>query len=145
MRTETKTLDELQVGDEVTIWRLENGVHTWGQGGKLKSVEGSVVLAAPLQEYVYDLAQFDADSEPIRFVCEVEVPMPAEECLEYSDDCKGPVDYHAIGNGRAFPRCAHHWSRRLDARATSMEAYAEVLNPPSWFDPTYAGESWDEH
>jgi hypothetical protein len=39
-------------------------------------------------------------------------------------------------------RCDHHYARqqeRLDAIERRYPVHA-----PSWFDPSYAGESWDE-
>jgi hypothetical protein len=72
-----------------------------------------------------------------------------EDCLEHNPDeptCKGEVEYHSTDPGRAaaFPRCEHHWTQRLDRRENSMEMYADSDVPPSWFDPSIAGERWDE-
>lgn len=57
----------------------------------------------------------------------------------------GMVEYHSVDPGVAkpFPRCEHHWARRLEAREKSIERYENSDVPPSWFDPTFAGESWD--
>lgn len=65
-------------------------------------------------------------------------------CLEHSDDCQGTVEYRMplSGTGRAFPRCDYHWELRLD-RQQSLNEYNSPT-PPSWFDPSYAGEHWDE-
>jgi hypothetical protein len=68
------------------------------------------------------------------------------ECLDDHDGkCRGPVEYHSLDPGRyrAFPRCEHHWDRRLRRRENSIERYADSDVAPSWFDPSYAGESWD--
>lgn len=72
-----------------------------------------------------------------------------DECLEWgveSSPCVGPVEYHSIDPGRAkaFPRCERHWSERLAARENSIEKYADSDVEPSWFDPTFAGERWDD-
>ena len=68
------------------------------------------------------------------------------DCLDYrgDDSCSGEVEYHSIdpGRTRAFPRCAKHWLDRLDQYENSLEKYATSDVPPSWFDPTYAGETW---
>lgn len=69
------------------------------------------------------------------------------ECLNAHDGkCRGPVAWHSIdpGRQRAFPRCDFHWEERLDIRENSMEKYADSDTPPSWFDPSYAGERWDD-
>lgn len=67
-------------------------------------------------------------------------------CLEISDDCFGPVEYHSIdpGRQRGFPRCARHWRLRVKRRENSIELYADSDVAPSWFDPSYAGERWDD-
>lgn len=69
------------------------------------------------------------------------------ECLEaHRGDCQGEVAYHSIdpGRQRGFPRCDKHWEDRLDRRENSIERYADSDTPPAWFDPSYAGERWDE-
>jgi len=68
----------------------------------------------------------------------------ALECLERHDGkCQGVVEMHAIGSRlKGFPRCDFHIEARLEARENSMEMYADSDTPPSWFDPTYAGETW---
>lgn len=64
-------------------------------------------------------------------------------CLNHGPSCKGAVEYRMAlsGTGRSFPRCDHHWSERLDAQEASADLRGDV--PPAWFDPSYAGESWD--
>ena len=44
--------------------------------------------------------------------------------------------------GRSFPRCDKHWSDRLDVQDGINSRYP--THAPSDFDPSYAGESWDE-
>jgi hypothetical protein len=73
--------------------------------------------------------------------------MEATRCLEFHrGDCQGEVEYHSFSPGvqRAFPRCDKHWQERLDRRENSMERYADSSVAPSWFDPSYAGERWEE-
>lgn len=69
------------------------------------------------------------------------------ECLNRHDGkCKGEVGWHTVGSRpKAFRRCDFHQDVRLDQynNPNSMEMYADSVSPPSWFDPTYAGESWD--
>lgn len=66
-------------------------------------------------------------------------------CLNESPDCEGPVAYHFTPDRddfKSFPRCEHHAAIRLAQAMRNREYQSDV--PPSWFDPTYAGESWDE-
>jgi len=67
-----------------------------------------------------------------------------EACLEHGPDCSGEVEYRMplSGTGRAFPRCDAHWSKRLDEQDRINRTYPQTA--PSDFDPSYAGESWDE-
>lgn len=70
------------------------------------------------------------------------------ECLDQRDgECAGPVEYrYALsGTGRSFPRCDRHWAKRLDVQEGLNRRYGHPDSsvPPSDFDPTYAGESWD--
>lgn len=61
------------------------------------------------------------------------------------DRCQGPVWFHTMpGADTGFPRCDKHWNERLDRYEGSLEQEAQSPLPPSWFDPTYAGERWDE-
>ena len=68
------------------------------------------------------------------------------ECLEAGPDCSGPVEYRMplSGTGRAFPRCDAHWEKRLDTQEQINQRYPDSPIPPPGFDPSYAGERWDE-
>ena len=71
------------------------------------------------------------------------------ECIEdYGDGtCRGEVEYFSVdGRGKAFPRCQYHIDRRLERYndPNSLERYAHSDVAPSWFDPTIAGERWDD-
>jgi hypothetical protein len=71
--------------------------------------------------------------------------MEGLRCLQEGDDCRGPVDYHITPDRddfKAFPRCEHHFQLRLESAQRNREYLSPV--PPKWFDPTYAGERWDE-
>lgn len=46
--------------------------------------------------------------------------------------------------GRSFPRCEAHWEERLDRQAEINERYPDTPIAPSWFDPSYAGERWND-
>lgn len=67
------------------------------------------------------------------------------ECIDnYLDTCEGAVEYRMAlsGTGISYPRCDKHWSVRLDAEEKLRERYPVMQ--PSDFDPSYAGERWDE-
>lgn len=78
------------------------------------------------------------------------MPDPVEEvptCLdEHEGDCAGPIEYRMAlsATGRSFPRCEKHWNDRLDQQAEIDRRYPDSPIPPADFDPTYAGESWDD-
>ena len=61
-------------------------------------------------------------------------------------ECAGEVEYRfpLSGTGRSFPRCDKHWDVRLDAQDRINRDYPDSDTPPSWFDPTAAGERWDD-
>lgn len=69
-----------------------------------------------------------------------------EPCLDGPADCKGAVKYrYALsGTGRSFPRCDKHWSDRLDVQRGIDRRYPDSPFAPAGFDPSYAGESWDD-
>lgn len=49
------------------------------------------------------------------------------------------------GTGTPIPRCDRHWSERLDIQEGINRRYAPSSDvPPRGFDPSYAGECWDE-
>ncbi len=71
---------------------------------------------------------------------------PDIECLGDPDYCKGAVDYHWNGDpdGKTWPRCEWHQAQRVQQRENSIEKYANSDVPPAWFDPSAAGERWDD-
>lgn len=73
--------------------------------------------------------------------------LTAADCLDnHLGDCSGGVEYRfpLSATGRSFPRCDKHWSDRLDIQEGINRRYPDSPFPPADFDPTYAGESWDE-
>lgn len=70
------------------------------------------------------------------------------KCLDRHDDkCSGTVEmrYPLSGTGRSFPRCDGHWAKRLKRQEEINERYAPFSDvPPADFDPSIAGEHWDE-
>jgi hypothetical protein len=68
-----------------------------------------------------------------------------EECLDsYAGDCAGPIEfrYALSGTGISYPRCDKHWEERLKVQDGINRRYPSMQ--PSDFDPTYAGETWNE-
>lgn len=68
-----------------------------------------------------------------------------EECLEsHKGDCDGPALWRTplSGSGKSFPRCDKHWGERLVEQEGINQRYPE--RAPSDFDPSYAGERWDD-
>lgn len=130
------TLDDLEIGDEITVWRHDG----CGQGGTLRAVlaDGVSIMAplGPMQFRYEEIARFDVDR-----------PGDPTECLEYGDDgaqCSGPVELWWAGGERSWPRCTFHGERRLARYETGIERYADSDVEPDWFDPTIAGERWSE-
>ena len=66
------------------------------------------------------------------------------ECIEDPDYCEGTVEYRSVPGGSPVPRCMAHFQARMDRYETSIERYADSDVVPSWFDPSYAGERWDD-
>lgn len=66
------------------------------------------------------------------------------ECLDDPDFCQGAVEYRSVPGGSAVPRCEAHFLARLDRWENSIERYADSDVAPAWFDPTIAGERWDD-
>jgi len=67
------------------------------------------------------------------------------ECLDGPEGCDGPVEYRTTPDRtdfRHFPRCEAHFQRRLDQAEETMRKYPTLQ--PTDFDPSYAGERWEE-
>lgn len=74
------------------------------------------------------------DDEPLR-------------CIESDGGCQGSVELRESlsGTGTPIARCDRHWSLRLDLQEGINRRYAPFSDvPPRGFDPSYAGERWDE-
>jgi hypothetical protein len=70
-----------------------------------------------------------------------------ERCIQESQGgCEGPVEYrmpiYDHGYGKSFPRCEKHWDERLKKEDEIRRRYPE--QQPADFDPSYAGERWNE-
>lgn len=79
---------------------------------------------------------------------EVDYVGPANQglrCLDGPEGCSGPVEHRTTPDRddfKAFPRCEAHFERRLKEAERNRELLSDVA--PSWFDPMYVGERWDE-
>ena len=60
-----------------------------------------------------------------------------DDCLEHRShpdcECRGPVEYRMplSGTGRAFPRCAFHWDKRLDEQERINRTYPQMAPSPT--------------
>lgn len=65
-------------------------------------------------------------------------------CIAHCEDCAGPIEYRTplSDTGRAFARCDAHWQERLDLEESVRRRYP--AHAPADFDPSYAGEQWDD-
>jgi len=60
-----------------------------------------------------------------------------------NDPCKGPVEYRLRPTDwKQFPYCEHHFEQSQKVWEHAQELMSPI--PAPWFDPSYAGESWDE-
>lgn len=69
------------------------------------------------------------------------------ECLDDRGDkqCVGEVQYHTLDGIKSWPRCDYHFDLRLKRYEESeTERYAHSDVAPPGFDPSYAGERWDD-
>jgi hypothetical protein len=73
-------------------------------------------------------------------------PLTYDDCLNGPQECSGDVDYRMplSATGKPFPRCDHHWNKRLEQEEQHRTTYPDSPIAPDWFDPSIAGERWDE-
>lgn len=79
----------------------------------------------------------------------LDAPRPEDlECLDSrAGGCTGATEFRVplSGTGESFPRCDGHWADRLKRQEEIVRRYAPFSDvAPDDFDPTYAGEQWDE-
>lgn len=83
---------------------------------------------------------FDADG--------FEIPAPAEACSSRSREttpCSGDVLTRYSRSGMTSTlRCEGHEMAHQDVLDGISRRYPDSDVAPSWFDPTYAGESWND-
>lgn len=131
---------ELQVGDYITVWSPDGG----GLGGVVQNV------LLDCEPYRVELLSGTARIERTLEITGPNVDrverhqfMDADECINRSEDCKGPVDWAGAPGGGSFPRCDYHAEKRW-ANQSELERYADSDVAPNWFDPADAGEHWDD-
>lgn len=135
MNVESIPWSDLSVGIDITV-RHNVGGRDCGQGGVVECFDhDSVTVVGP------DGCRHSFDRRRVLNLT-VEVPLPTEECLQFGEDCSGPVDFHSVDGNRAWPRCEYHFAERLKRYENSIERYANSDVEPEWFDPSFAGESW---
>jgi hypothetical protein len=69
------------------------------------------------------------------------------ECIDdHNGGCSGGIEYRPslTGTGTAIPRCDKHWTDRLNKHERDRHEYPDSPIAPSWFDPSAAGERWDD-
>ena len=69
-----------------------------------------------------------------------------DKCLDDhgKNTCQGKTEYRypLSATGKSFPRCEYHWDERLVEQERINDRYPDSDVMPSWFDPSYAGETW---
>jgi hypothetical protein len=94
------------------------------------------------------IGQVDRGVRHVGYEEDCPVCAPPLECLDdpggTSEDCFGRVELRMSlsGTGIPYPRCEHHWSKRLDREAELNQRYP--VHPPSDWSPDDAGEAWSE-
>jgi hypothetical protein len=59
--------------------------------------------------------------------------------------CEGEVSVYWSRSGlTSTERCEGHQRAHWDALDAIAQRYPDSDTPPAWFDPTYAGESWND-
>lgn len=73
-------------------------------------------------------------------------PMPTEKCLHFpSANCAGHTMPRTSRSGLTHSLKCEGCQQALDKELDKIERrYPDSSTPPSWFDETYAGETWDE-
>lgn len=68
------------------------------------------------------------------------------ECVnDEAGPCRGELSFRRAAGGTCdITRCEAHWEERDEKEREIRENYPDSSTPPSWFDPTYAGERWNE-
>jgi hypothetical protein len=75
----------------------------------------------------------------------METCLNATHFKEKMGQCAGEVALRPslTGTGTPIARCDKHWRLACEREYEHRRVYPDSPNPPSWFDPSIAGESWD--
>ena len=65
-------------------------------------------------------------------------------CLRFDDNCQGNLEQRFTTLGTEIWECAYHAREMAKWRRQLNERYPDSPVAPEWFDPSYAGESWDD-
>lgn len=134
METEI-TITEIAMGDNLVV-RPEFPESSWGQGGRVTAIlPTGITMTCGGANHLVSLTTAQLTAGQITR----ETAFPASECAEFSEECRGAVDYRYQGP----LRCEGHWNARCDRMDRINRDFPDSPFAPSWFDPTYAGESWD--
>lgn len=127
--------DDLEVDSSYTFWRGGSG-----QGGSLVLIDDTTAVTI-VGDYTY--THHRAEVTRITY----DGYLDATECIEYGEageNCEGNVDYGGPPRGSGPARCDKHMTERWERYDNSIERYADSDCVPSWFDPTIAGERWED-
>ncbi|KQP62935.1 hypothetical protein [Nocardioides sp. Leaf285] len=79
-------------------------------------------------------------------------PAPLTECLNFAfqdqaepgERCGGEVWMRISSGGSRFLKCEACHTRTQAKIAAVRDRYPDSDTAPAWFDPTYAGERWND-
>lgn len=111
-------------------------------------------LTTYIPEPVYPVQHRLKPGEAWCHTCEEIIPDPAaehekfvaaQECLRGPDGCRGPIrERVAAGGTTMIYECETHMAQSMERLDRISRDYPDSPVPPSWFDPAYAGERWDD-
>ncbi len=130
--------NDIKIGMDITLQLMPDGNR--GQGGLVEVFHDlGITLKCGTDEYIRSFAWHE-----VHHIVEEQM-LPAEECMSFHQgNCSGVVDYCYAPSGSSLPRCVKHNDERwAQYDKSETERYADSDVPPSNFDPSYAGESWD--
>lgn len=142
MRTE---LNKINVGDKGTIWF---GGGNLGQGGTITSIykhpdtnEMAVAILTPLGDYIDIL-------DPEWFEREDDRQAVDDARLAGWDDYESDKPFDpGYDEDHLCEAYSHGWSEAVkygNKNRDSIARYADSDVEPGWFDPSYAGERWED-
>jgi len=67
------------------------------------------------------------------------------DCFDHDSTCEGEVNEWASRSGiTTAVRCDHHQMQKEAKLDEIAQRYPDSDVAPNWFDPTYAGERWND-